>query len=291
MSEVEVALEARATLGEGPVWDDREHVLYWVDITAGQIHRFEPETGRDVVRGVGRPVGAVGLRTGGGLVVALENGFGLMAAFEGPLEVVATIASDPPGSLRMNDGAVDPAGRFWAGTMAYELTEDAAALYRFDPDGSIHLMLESVTISNGIAWSGDGNTMYYIDSATGGVDAFDFDIAAGTINRRRQVIRIPDSEGMPDGLTIDAEGYLWVCLWQGWAVHRYRPDGILDRVVRLPVAQVTSCAFGGEDLSTLFVTTAREGLGDEEARCQDLAGSVFRIEPGVRGVPSNRFVG
>jgi len=291
VSEVEVALEARATLGEGPVWDDTEGVLYWVDITAGEIHGFDPHTGEDATRKAGRPIGAVGLRTGGGLVLALEDGFGLTAGFEAPIETVATIGSEPPGALRMNDGAVDPGGRFWAGTMAYELTEGASSLYRLDPDRSVHVMLENVTISNGIAWSRDGRTMYYIDSAGGGVDTFAFDPETGRIDHRRRLLTIPESVGMPDGLTIDADGCLWVCLWQGWSIHRYRPDGTLDRIVELPVAQVTSCAFGGDDLSELFVTTAREDLTEEALAVQELAGSIFRVTPGVRGLPVDRFAG
>jgi sugar lactone lactonase YvrE len=202
---------------------------------------------------------------------------------------ITSVAEAGP-ALRFNEGKCDTSGRFWAGTMAYDETPGAGALYRLDPDGRASLMLIGVTISNGLAWSLDGRTMYYIDSPTRRIDAFSFTPETGEISDRRPVITIPGELGVPDGMTIDAEGGLWVALWGGAAVHRYL-DGRLAEVIRLPVSQPTSCAFGGSDLDELYVTSAREGLSFEQREAQQLAGAVFRVRPGVRGLPAAVFGG
>src|SRR6185503_11432690 len=218
-------------------------------------------------------VGAVAPRAAGGFVAALQDGFWVVG--DGPTRRITSVAEAGP-SLRFNDGKCDPAGRFWAGTMAYDEKPGAGALYRLDPDGRASLMLDGVTISNGLAWSLDGLTMYYIDTPTRRIDAFSFSPGTGEISDRRPVISIPAELGLPDGLTIDEEGGLWVALWGGAAVHRYF-DGRLDAVVTLPVSQPTSCAFGGENLDELYVTSAREGLSLEQREAQPLAGAVFRV--------------
>lgn len=288
--EVDVVLDARATLGEGPTWDPDSRSLFWVDILRNLIHRFDPATGEDVAFDAGRPVGALALRVSGGLVLALEDGIALASASGDRVELVAPVGEDDP-ATRFNDGKCDPAGRFWAGTMAYDEAPGAGALYRFDPDHRVERMLTGVSISNGLAWSLDQRMMYYIDSPTQAVDAFDYDQETGTIDRRRRVVEIPKAMGIPDGMTIDAEGGLWVALWGGWAVHRYRPDGRLDRVVEVPAAHVTSCAFGGPALDDLFVTSAQDGLDEAALAAQPHAGAVFRCRPGVAGVPAHRFAG
>jgi sugar lactone lactonase YvrE len=174
--------------------------------------------------------------------------------------------------------------------MAYDQSPAAGALYRLDLDGRVALVVDDVTISNGLAWGLDGRTMYYIDTPTRRIDAFTFELSTGEVHDRRTVVRIPSDAGLPDGMTIDAEGGLWVALWGGAAVHRY-VDGRLDRVIELPVSQPTSCAFGGSDLTDLYVTSAREGLSEGDLRDQPLAGALFRVRPGVRGKSPSIFTG
>jgi sugar lactone lactonase YvrE len=282
---VEVAVEAGATLAEGPVWDPRSGRLAWVDIPSGRIFLTDVRSGASDVIQAPLPVGAVAPRAAGGFVAALEDGFWVVGA--GPAKLIARVAEARPG-LRFNDGKCDPAGRFWAGTMAYDKAPGVAALYRLDPNGTATRMLGGVTISNGLAWSADGRTMYYVDTPTQRIDSFSFEPSTGEISDRRPVVHIPPAAGAPDGLTIDAEGGLWVALWGGGAVHRY-VDGRLDRVVPLPVSQPTNCAFGGDNLDELFVTSSADELPAEQREAEPLAGSVFRLRPGLRGVPAATF--
>ena len=191
----------------------------------------------------------------------------------------------------MNDGKCDPQGRLWAGSMAYDARPGAGALYRLDGDLTVHEIVQAVTISNGLAWTPDGTTMYYIDTPTGRVDAFDADPATGAITGRRPWVGIPEAAGGPDGMTIDDEGCLWVALWGGSAVHRYAPDGRLDTVVSLPCRQVTSCAFGGAGLDELYITSSSLGLSAEEIAAQPLAGQLFLLRPGVTGPAAVAFEG
>lgn len=286
-SEVELVLDARSRHGEGPVWDPRRRELLWVDISDGVIHRFDPETGADLPHHVGQPVGAVAPRASGGLVLALRDGFAMLEGEH--LRWIADTEAERP-TNRMNDGKVDPAGRFWAGTMAFDARPGAGSLYRLDQDHRVHTMLTGLTISNGLGWSPDGSRMYFIDSGTGGVDVFDCD-TTGAIRGRRRLVAIAPEDGLPDGMAVDTEGFLWVALWGGWAVRRYAPDGSLERVIDLPVSQVTSCAFGGPDLSDLYITSAAMDLSQEQLEREPHAGSLFRCRPGVRGQAVERFRG
>jgi len=278
-TQVEVVVAAGAELGEGPFWDVRSNRIVWVDIKGKAIHQTDPHTGQTESIEVPLHVGAVAPRALGGFVAALQDGFWVIG--DGPLRRVAEVADV---DLRFNDGKCDPGGRFWAGTMAYNKSAGAAALYCLDTDGTVTRVLDGVTISNGLAWSRNGDTMFYIDSPTQRIDSFTFTLSSGAIGERRTVTDIPEQVGSPDGMTIDAEGGLWVALWGGGAVHRY-VDGRLDRVVTLPVSQPTSCAFGGPDLNELYVTSAWNGLSKSQRRGQPLAGALFRIRPGVSGVP------
>ena len=285
----ELVLDARARLGEGPLWDERRRVVVWVDILAPAVHAFHPGDGSDTLIPVDQPVGAVALREQEGLLLALEDGFWLRDDGGRMLRLAPVEADDR--SIRMNDGRVDPAGRFYCGTMAYDERPGAASLYRLEPDGRTARVLTGATISNGIDWSPDGRTCWYIDTPTRGVDAFDYDRETGALRHRRRVITIPDGAGWPDGLTVDAEGCVWVAFWGGWCVRRYAPDGAFDREIRLPVAQVTSCTFGGDGLDELYITTAWNGLSDADRAAQPLAGGLFRARPGARGLPARRFGG
>jgi sugar lactone lactonase YvrE len=260
-----------------------EGCLYLVDILGGDVHRFDPP-GSDLstVAHVDGTVGAVALTTGGGLLLAA----GTQLVLDG-----SVVAQIPDGDgVRFNDGAVDAAGRYWIGTMALDESPGGGTLYRSDGEG-LAPVLAPVSISNGIDWTLDGTQMYYVDSTAQRIDLFDFDLATGTISGRRTFAEIDPVDGTPDGLTVDAEGHVWLALWDGWALRRYRPDGTLERVVYLPVSNVTSCAFGGDDLRDLYVTSASKGLSDAELRAQPHAGGLFVLRPGVAGRPANLFAG
>ncbi len=290
MIDVELALDAHAELGEGPVWDNRRACLFWVDIMRGLVHAYDPATGIDRALDVGQPVGAAMPTVGDNLVLAVRDGFARLDLSTGAVRLVAPVEGDKP-HQRMNDGNCDAAGRFWAGTMALDEQPGAGALYRLDPDGRVRTMLTGVTISNGLDWSGDGRVMFYADTGTGRVDCFDVDAATGEIGGRRPFVTVPPGSGAPDGLTIDADGGVWLALWGGGALHRYSPTGALETTVRLPVTHPTSCAFGGPDLRDLYVTTASIALDPAARTLQPHAGGLFRCRPGVAGRPAHRFGG
>jgi sugar lactone lactonase YvrE len=223
-------------------------------------------------------------RSAGGYVVGVERGVALMDD-DGEADMLCELVRED--GIRLNDGGCDPQGRLWCGTMAYDARPGAGSLFRVEPDGSVETVLEDVTISNGIGWTPDGATAFYVDTATGQIDAFAFDGSEGTLRDRRCFARITGG-GKPDGLAVDADGGVWVALWEGGAVHRYAPDGSLDAVVELPCSLVTACAFGGDDLAELYITTSRLDLPEGSERA---AGSLFVCEPGVRGQPVLEFAG
>jgi sugar lactone lactonase YvrE len=290
MSEPEVLLAARAETGESPVWDSTRGGLWWVDIPRGEVHLLDPSTGNDQRWVVGQPVGTVALTREGDVLLAMREGLTVASGDLAQTPVQWTLPGEPDGN-RPNDGRVDSRGRFWIGTMALDEQPDAGSLYRADLGArppEIVRMLDRVTISNGIDWSPEDDLMYYADSPTRRVDVFDWNPDAGMVSQRRAFVTLSPDEGVPDGLCVDAEGFVWVALWGGSAVRRYRPDGTLDREVRLPVTQVTSCAFGGQDLDELFITTAAGGLSEEQLAAQPMAGALFRYQPGCQGRQPNR---
>lgn len=289
-AEVEVVLDAGADLGEAPTWDADRRRLIWVDITRGLVHRFDPEVGRDEAFDVGKPVGAAVPTSSGGLALAVSDGFALLDPASGRLEPIAEVEATVP-ETTMNDGKCDGAGRFWAGTKDVHGHQPVGSLYRLDADHDLVRVLSGVTISNGLAWSPDQATMYHIDSATYGIDAYDFDRGTGTVSNRRRLMELPDAWGLPDGMTVDEEGFLWVAFWTGSALRRIAPDGVVASVARFPVSLVTSCAFGGNDLADLYVTSARTGLSDAALRTEPHAGGLFRLRPGVRGLRQRPFAG
>ena len=270
--------------GEGPVWCDDWGELRFVDMLAGDIVSVDAD-GRPTRRlHVGTVAAAFRPRASGGMVVAIERGFAFVAP-DGTVEPLGELWPDP--TIRMNEGGCDPDGRFYCGSMGYDMGTGRGTVYRLDTDGTVTTVIEHVSCSNGLAWSPDHRVAYYADSPTQRVDAFDYNPASGLTGRRR-LAEIPADDGMPDGLTDDTEGYLWVAIWGGSAVHRYRPDGALDGVVELPVPQVSAVTFGGPDLAELYVTTSRENVADGT---QPEAGAVFRYLPGVRGLPVLPFAG
>jgi sugar lactone lactonase YvrE len=269
--------------GEGPVWSERWGGLRWVDMLAGDILSLVAD-GTINRRHVGSVAAALRPRQQGGAVIGVERGFALEEA-DGTLKHLDELWSDT--NVRMNEGGCDPDGRFYCGSMAYDQQPDAGALYRLDPDGSVRVVLENVTISNGLEWSPDGSRAYYNDSPTQRIDVFDYDGEPG-LSGRRPFAEVPAEVGLPDGLTVDEEGGVWVALYGGGSVRRYTPDGMLDEVIEVPAKQVTACTFGGRDLDQLFITTSREDLKPGE---DPLAGSLFRTAVGVAGMPVREFVG
>lgn len=288
MAHADLVLDARAELGEGPAWDAETSQLLWVDIVRSQLHLFDPGSGGDRLLPVSQTVGAAVPASSGRIVLARRDGFALLDPANGSEHSIAACVAD---GVRMNDGKCDPQGRFWAGTMAEDSRPGAGSLYRLDADHTVTEVLTGLTISNGMAWSADNSQMYFIDTMDHGVDVFDVDPVAGTLSGRRRLVDIAESDGLPDGMTIDAEDHLWVALWGGWSLRRYRPDGVLDGEISLPVANVTSCAFGGDDLGHLYITTASLTLTEQEREEQPLAGGVFRARPGVTGTPTVRYAG
>jgi sugar lactone lactonase YvrE len=281
-------LHAQATLGEGALWNPETQRLYWVDIEGRVLHVFDPATGDDRRYPVGKRIGTVVPMRNGHALVALQSGIHEIDLDTGQLTRLADPITDA--NLRFNDGKCDPAGRFWVGTFDLLGRARACSLYRLDPDGSTHVMLRHVTNSNGLAWAPDRRTMYFIDTPSMAVQAFDYDDTTGNISNPRVVVRVPKGSGSPDGMTIDAEGKLWVALFGAGAVHRYDPaTGTLLQVVEVPAPFTSSCAFGGPDLKTLFITTGRGGLSAEQQREFPLSGNVFAVELNVAGVPACFF--
>jgi sugar lactone lactonase YvrE len=276
----EQVTDAVAYHGEGPVWSEHWGGLRWVDMLAGDVLTLA-EDGTVGRRHVASVTAALRPRRAGGAVLGLERGFALEDA-EGTITRLSELWTDE--RLRMNEGACDPDGRFYCGSMAYDKTPGVAALYRLDLDRSVEVVLENVTVSNGLDWSPDGSLAYYNDTETGRVDVFDYEPEAGLSGQRPFV----DTGARPDGLTVDAEGGVWVALSNAGAVHRYTTGGVLESVIDLPVTKVTACTFGGPQLDELFITTSREGL---ETGAEPAAGSLFRALPGVTGLPVREFAG
>lgn len=283
-----VQLDCRHILGESPVWDEREQVLYWVNIHAAELWAWEPG---GQARSVQLPqrVGAIGLREQGGLVLALESGFALLDRFDASLHKIRHV--DAPPHTRMNDGRVDPCGRFVCGGMNEETPQrSTAALYSLDHGGDVEMLLDGIACTNSLCWSPDGRTMYFSDMPTRRIDAFEYDARSGAIANRRRFVTLT-SPGAPDGSIVDAEGHLWNAQWGGAKLVRYRPDGSVEREVSLPVSNPSCLAFGGPDLDILYVTSAWFTLDAAAREREPLAGSLFAFRPGVQGLPAARFAG
>ena len=275
----ELVSDAHAQLGEGPLWDARTSELLWVDIPVGVVHRFDPHAGSDRPFDVGRYVGAVVPRATGGYALAVAEGFAL-ASDDGEVTALAAVGHDE--TVRMNDGACDSRGRFWAGSMRLDEGVGGGRLFRLDPDHSVTSIEDGVTISNGIGWSPDDTLLYYVDTERQAVDVFDFDGESGAATNRRELFPV-EGPGAPDGLVVDAEGLLWVAFWGGGCVRRYSPNGVVADVVEVPASHTTKPAFGGPALTDLYITTA---AGDEPQ-----AGGLFVVQPGVAGLPANAYAG
>jgi sugar lactone lactonase YvrE len=289
MSTIEVAVDSRDQLGEGPVWDAQLDELLRVDIARGRVHGWSPSTGAAWCRQHDGEVSAVAPRARGrGRLLAV--GHRLLLDDGERTHVLASVEDDRPDN-RFNDCKCDPQGRLWAGTMSKARSPGAAALYRLTPGAGLECVVAGTTVSNGLAWSPTGDRMYFVDSTTQRVDLFDFDARTGAVAGRRVFAEIDAADGLPDGLTVDSEGGLWLCLFGGGAMRRYGEDGRLEAVVTLPVTNPTSPTFGGPGLRTLYVTSARQRLSEAQLAVEPLAGAVLAMEPGVAGLPANRFAG
>lgn len=290
-NEVKVLFNNHALVGEGALWDEEQGVLYWVDILSNKLYIYDPASGENRTFDVGQHVGTVVLRKAGGVMLAVYDGFAAYDLESKTLTILADPEADLPNN-RFNDGKCDPAGRFWAGTMAYTNQTTQGSLYRLDADLSVHKMLGDIGISNGIVWSSDKKTMYYIDSMAFTVRAYDYDNATGALSNERVVIQVAKEIGLPDGMAIDAEDKLWVAHFGGSAVHRWDPvTGQILASIELPAKQITSCAFGDANLETLYITSAANGMDAAALAKEPYAGALFSVKPGVRGVTSYRFAG
>jgi len=285
-----LAHQGNDELGEGPVWDTRAEVLLRVDIGAGRALAWDPASDASHALARGPEVSAVLPRSAGGWVLAAGHDLLLLDTIGAPTALLATLPGESVDN-RLNDCACDPQGRLWAGTMSREYAPGTAALYRVDADKRVERMLAGTTISNGLGWSPDGHRMYFVDSPTQRVDALDFDPATGTLGERRTFATIDPRDGMPDGLTVDAEGGVWVCLFGGGAIRRYDERGRLDAIVQLPVTNPTSATFGGAELRTLYITSARRRLTPAQLEQEPSAGAVLALEPGVHGLAVTPFAG
>lgn len=286
--EAKPVLRAQAELGEGSIWNPLDERLYWVDILNSILHVYDPKTGADKVIPTGSYVGTVVPVAGGDVLVGLQKGIYRMNLETRELALLINPLPGPP--VRFNDGKCDPSGRFWVGTISMDGARGKSKLYRLDRDGSLHEMLSDVSISNGIVWTADRKTMYYNDTPTLTVQAFDYDDETGNISNRRIAFRIPEGHGYPDGMSIDAADKLWIAMWGTGNVNCYDPrSGELLRQVKVPAPHTASCAFGGKDLETLYITTARSEMEAEDLKRYPMSGDLFAAEMDVRGVPANIY--
>lgn len=280
-----------AHLGEGPVWDETQQKLWWVDILSGKLHKYNPSSAKNSSVDMGEHIGAAVLRKNGGIVLALTTGFYFFNEKTGE----KTAVTDPESHLpenRFNDGKCDSAGRFWAGTLNYNLEKGAGSLYCLNPGLTVEKKLDGITISNGLAWNSRGDQFFFIDTPTGDISSFQYDKESGDLTNRSVITHIDEKDGYPDGMTIDTEDKLWVALYGGGKVIRINPEnGEADFEVKLPVPKPTSCTFGGKGLNELYITTCRENMSRQDLKKYPQSGSLFRAKLPFRGLPVNRFSG
>ncbi|MCI0453592.1 MAG: SMP-30/gluconolactonase/LRE family protein [Candidatus Dadabacteria bacterium] len=291
-SKVECVFRAEAIVGESPLWSPRERVVYWVDITGQKIHRFNTTANINHTFHLPQPVTAVGLREKGGLIITLRKDFAFYDPKTQALELLSDPEEDKPYD-RFNDAKCDRQGRFWAGTMDdVKWNAPFGSLYRFDPDKNVTCMQRHVICANGLGWSPDNKLFYFTESFRYGIYAYDFDLDTGNISNRRRFASLDrDSDGFPDGLTVDEEGFIWSVHNAVGRIIRYSPEGAVDTMIELPVPRPTSCTFGGDKLDVLYITSARETMTPEQISKAPLSGSLFAVVPGVRGLPEPYFAG
>lgn len=287
----EVRVGLNALVGEGPIWDSDKRVLWWIDILSGELYAFDPANGGNRTWDTGRHVGTVVPWTETHVLLALQDGIGSLELETGRIAIHNDPETHLPGN-RFNDGKCDPAGRLWAGTMAYDDPTDQGSLYRIDTDFNVTKILGGIGISNGIVWSADQSTMFYIDSVSYKIRTWDFAMDSGDISGEQTLLEVEPDFGLPDGMTVDEEGHLWVAFYGGAKVCRVHSGSgeILD-TIDLPARNITACAFGDEDLGTLYITSAAQQMSADELEAAPMSGNLFSCRPGVKGVPSVRFGG
>jgi L-arabinonolactonase len=283
-------VDCRNVLGEGALWCAREQKLWWIDIASPSLWSFDQATQQVEHWRLPKPPGSFALRRQGGFLFAFRNGFATLSA-PGAEPQWLQLPGLELGDERFNDGKADRAGRFWAGTLDRKLTSTIGKLYRLDAQMRVEVMDKGFTISNGIGWSPDERRLYFTDTPSRRIYRYDFDAASGAISNRRVFVQAEPGHGGPDGMTVDAEGHVWSAQFDRWCINRYAPDGSLERSIRLPVQRPTSCMFGGPDLATLYVTSARMDLSADALVAQPQAGGVFALDVQVRGLPEPSFAG
>jgi sugar lactone lactonase YvrE len=294
---IEIVGSKISLLGEGPVWDAKQGMIYWIDILNGQLHSHHPSTNTELSIGLDQMIGSFALSENGKIIAALKEGIYWVDKITGQKELIIAPEKHLPNN-RFNDGKCDPAGRFWAGTMSLTEEKEAGSLYCIEKNKQTGLieskkMISDLTISNGMAWSRDGKTFYFIDTPTYEIVSYDYDFATGSIENKKIIVRVDAADGFPDGMTMDAEGMLWVAHWGGWQVTRWNPlTGKKLSSIKLPAAKITSCTFGGDNLTDFYISSARVGLTDAELAQQPLAGSLFVVKNcGYKGLPAVEFKG
>lgn len=277
-----------AQLGEAPVWDPVTRKLCWVDILHPAVYRFDPESGRNEICETGKLVSAVMPCADGRLVAATQDGIEFLDFASGRLDTLV----DPEAGIqenRLNDAKVGPGGAIWVGSMRLDASKPSGALYRVGADGTVARKESGISVGNGMAWSPDNSVFYFVDTVPGLIYAYDFQPGEGVLANRRVLARIPEAEGRPDGIAVDSDGGIWCAIWDGWRVNRYLPDGRLERSIDLPVPRPTSIAFGGDDMATLYITSARTRLPASTLSEAPLSGGLFACRPGWRGTPVTLF--
>jgi len=290
---VEIVWRGPAMLGEGPLWHPQEQKLYWLDCIKPELHQFDPNTKEKKGWLLPAKIGSIAPREAGGLVAAIGTGVAFInITNDGQVKVEPQVEVITKESrLRLNDGKCDRQGRFWFGTVAPDFSNPTGMLYRLDADKKVTEMVQGIKVSNGLGWSPDNKHMYYTDSLQHKIFRYDFDTTTGGISNQIVFANIPESEGVPDGLTVDAEGCVWSAQWNGWRVTRYRPDGSIDKVIKMPAQRPTSCMFGGKDLDILYVTSASQDVGEDHPLPGDLDGVLFAIRVGTKGFPEPAYRG
>lgn len=289
--QAEPVLAQNALLGECPVWDDRKNLLYWVDILSGNLFRYNPQQNKNTVFDIGEHIGSFALRKNDGAILALKSGFAFYDFQSNRIERMINPESHLS-NHRFNDGKCDPQGRFWSGTLSYDVKKGAGSLYTLTNANTVETKLKNLTIPNGMAWHTGRKKFYFIDSPDRNIYQFDYDAESGAITNRSILFEFPASGPLPDGMTVDAEGHLWVALYNGFKVVRINPvSAEIEFRVELPVPQVTSCTFGGSNLNELYITTAREHMTEEEITEVPLSGVLFKAELPFQGLKADRFKG
>lgn len=288
-NEVTLLYETKALLGEGAFWNYKTQEFFWIDILQNELHIYNPSTKSNRTIKMPSPIGTVVPDDASNAIVALEDGIYKVDLNTEEITLLSDVEKEVK-SNRFNDGKCDPNGNLWVGSMHYDQSRPEAKVYKIEPDGKTTMMIDSVTISNGIVWSKDHNTMYYIDTPTSKIMAYDYNKDDATVSNPRLAVTVNPEDGSPDGMTIDEEDKLWVGMWNGDAVVRFDPlTGEILTKIEVPAHNVTACAFGGPDLDTLYITTASVDMSDEEKNEKPLAGSLFVVKPGVKGVKGNLF--